>query len=88
MSEEKQYADRDIIGLDRAGGYYGRHVYSLTHEKLWEKSAIAAELGWRDMRMDSAVACLREIANDSGDHGWRLCAQARDWLREHGEGKS
>ena len=30
----KQYEERDIMELDRAGGYYIRHVGAMTAEKL------------------------------------------------------
>lgn len=48
----KHYADRDIIGLDRLGGYYIRHVSAMTAEGLHSKSDIAAELAWRDAEID------------------------------------
>lgn len=44
----KQYADRDIVELDKAGDYYLRHIIAMTTENLHDKSAIAAELAWRD----------------------------------------
>lgn len=44
-----QYGGRDPMMLDRAGGYYQRHVNAMTTERLHEKSDIAAELGYRDM---------------------------------------
>lgn len=50
MSNElNHYAERDAEELDDAGGYYFRHVMAMTREKLHGKSAIAAELGYRDM---------------------------------------
>ena len=48
-----EYADRDPIELDKRGGHYCRHVQAMTAEGLHEKSAIAAELAWRDERIDS-----------------------------------
>lgn len=45
MSEEKQYAPRDIIEL---GPLYLRHVSAMTGEGLHSKADIAAELAWRD----------------------------------------
>lgn len=51
MSEVKQYAERDAMTLDDAGGYYLRHVLAMTGEKLHSKGDIAAELGWRDMQI-------------------------------------
>jgi len=53
MNNDKQYADRDIMGLDLKGGYYFRHVDAMTGESLHSKSDIAAELGHRDMLIDT-----------------------------------
>ncbi|MES2180676.1 MAG: hypothetical protein V4493_01075 [Pseudomonadota bacterium] len=47
-----QYAKRNPQALDKAGGYYCRHIMALTTEKLHDKSKIAAELAWRDMEID------------------------------------
>jgi len=60
MNYKKQYAERDAIALDRAGGYYLRHVYAMTKEGLHGKSDIAAELAFRDMEIDRLKA---EVAN-------------------------
>jgi hypothetical protein len=51
MSEVKQYAQRDLMGMDYAGNHYCRHVSAMTSEQLHSKSDIAAELGWRDMQI-------------------------------------
>lgn len=51
MSEDNQYAERDLMALDEAGNHYIRHVDHMTREKLHSKSDIAAELGWRDMQI-------------------------------------
>lgn len=51
INEPKQYADRDEEALEKAGGYYSRHVLAMTAENLHRKSDIAAELAWRDMRI-------------------------------------
>lgn len=56
MSEVKQYAERDAMALDDAGGYYFRHVLAMTGEKLHSKGDIAAELGWRDMQIEQLKA--------------------------------
>ena len=48
----KQYAERDPCQLDRDGNYYVRHVSAMTREGLYNKSDIAAELGWRDREID------------------------------------
>ena len=52
-STDKQYAigQRDIEQLDE-GGYYTRHIYAMTHEGLYSKSDIAAELAHRDLQID------------------------------------
>lgn len=47
------YAARDIMSLDREGGHYSRHVAAMTAEDLHEKSEIAAELAFRDFRIDA-----------------------------------
>ncbi|WP_447881603.1 hypothetical protein [Serratia fonticola] len=45
----KQYDERNAMAL---GDYYGRHVHAMTVESLHAKSDIAAELGYRDKRID------------------------------------
>lgn len=56
MSEEKQYAERDLMAMDIAGNHYCRHVDHMTREQLHSKSDIAAELGWRDMQIAALKA--------------------------------
>lgn len=51
-ANETQYAQRDAMALDVAGGYYTKHVCALTHEQLHSKSDIAAELAYRDYMID------------------------------------
>lgn len=46
-----QYAERDAMALDDAGGYYILHVCAMTKEGLHAKADIAAELGFRDMQI-------------------------------------
>tara|TARA_R110000851_G_scaffold33896_1_gene90355 strand:- start:2719 stop:3234 length:516 start_codon:yes stop_codon:yes gene_type:complete len=46
-----QYAERDIMGLDKKGGHYSRHLSAMTSEGLHDKSDIAAELAYRDARI-------------------------------------
>ena len=43
-----KYADRDPATLEP---HYSEHVNAMTAEKLHEKSAIAAELAYRDKRI-------------------------------------
>lgn len=45
------------------GNYYCRHVSALTEESLHAKSEIAAELGWRDLQIDTLRA---ELAKADG----------------------
>jgi hypothetical protein len=52
-ASDRQYADRDPMALDKAGGFYIRHVSAMTREGLHSKADIAAELGWRDMLIAS-----------------------------------
>ncbi|WP_438455367.1 hypothetical protein [Vreelandella venusta] len=47
----KQYAERDIMALDKQGGHYWRHANAMTAEGLHSKSDIAAELAYRDARI-------------------------------------
>lgn len=48
---EKQYAERDAMALEKAGGWYSLHVSAMTTEGLHSKSDIAAELAWRDVQI-------------------------------------
>lgn len=50
------YRERDAWELDKAGGYYSRHVMAMTSEGLHSKGDIAAELGFRDMKIDQLEA--------------------------------
>lgn len=52
----RQYAERDIMALDKIGGHYSRHVAAMTAEGLHAKSDIAAELAYRD----AEIARLRD----------------------------
>lgn len=74
-SVEKQYAERDIMALDQAGGHYFRHVMAMTHEGLHSKSDIAAELGHRDLQiqqltaqLEKAKAIVRAVASMDEDY--------------------
>lgn len=49
--DEKQYAERDIMGLDKEGRHYSRHLSAMTGEDLHDKSDIAAELAYRDAKI-------------------------------------
>ena len=56
MSEQKLYADRDIMWLDELGNHYSKHVQAMTAESLHSKSDIAAELAFRDV----SIAILKQ----------------------------
>jgi hypothetical protein len=58
----KQYADRNPMELDNAGGYNIRHLSAMTREKLHGKFEIAGELGYRDMVIDDIIAALDKAA--------------------------
>lgn len=47
--KNKLYAERDEMAL---GQFYVDHVCAMTAEGLHEKSDIAAELAWRDARIN------------------------------------
>lgn len=55
---KKLYAERDIEGLDEDGNFYFKHVMAMTSEGLHGKSAIAAELGYRDSKIVELQARL------------------------------
>ena len=57
----KHYKERCVAGLDEAGNYYMRHIVCMAGEKLHMKSAIAAELGYRDMVIDQLETELAEL---------------------------
>lgn len=57
----KRYPEQDPIVLDKAGGYYMRHVHAMTVEALHGKSEIAEQLGWRDQRIDALEAEVAEL---------------------------
>ena len=65
----KQYAERDASALDEAGGYYIRHVSAMTKEGLHSKSDIAAELGFRDMRIDQLNHRINQLLTERNATG-------------------
>lgn len=78
MSEQvKHYAERDIMEMDHAGNYYCRHVSAMTAEGLHSKSDIAAELGFRDQRIDALHAEAEALRAEN--------AKLRTELAEQGE---
>lgn len=68
MSNQKQYADRDIMQLDEDGGYYFRHVDAMTGESLHSKSDIAAELGHRDQLINTYRELCGELVKALSNH--------------------
>jgi hypothetical protein len=58
----KQYANRNPIDLDKAGGYYCRHIAAMTEEDLYSKADIAAELAYRDMRIAELEAQVFSVS--------------------------
>lgn len=58
---KKQYAQRNLRGLDKTGGHYIRHVMAMTAEGLHSKSDIAAELAYRDALNDELLAALQAV---------------------------
>lgn len=77
MSEEKQYAERDLMGMDEAGNYYCRHITAMTREGLDSKSDIAAELGWRDMQIATLQLKLDALpAQDATERRIAACVNA------------
>lgn len=54
--------DRDAFKLDKAGGYYTRHVVAMTKEGLHSKSDIAAELAHRDYEIDKLKAQVEQLS--------------------------
>lgn len=63
------YAERDIDILDGIGGFYSQHVSAMTSESLRSKSAIAAELAYRDMLINELVIAMQQVIEcyDSAD---------------------
>lgn len=66
MSEKKLYARRDSYAM---GTYYTKHVMAMTSEDLHWKSAIAAELGHRDMMIDELCEALKAVLEISKEDG-------------------
>jgi|GEM_PF-4614638 len=82
----KQYAERDAMALDEAGGYYMRHVMAMTGEQLHGKGDIAAEFGWRDMQIAALQQKLDAVLAEHPDTrrmDWLVskCVEVREPLR-------
>ena len=67
-----------------AGGYYCRHVSALTEEALHAKSDIAAELGWRDLQIDTLTAHAENQAKELqlAQRFYSIVVKERDFERE------
>lgn len=74
---QKLYAERDPIQLDKDGSYYFRHVEHMTTERLFSKSDIAAELGYRDREIDRLRKELEEVERVVTD------TERLNWLIAH-----
>jgi len=55
---DRLYADRDVQAL---GQFYANHVMAMTAEWLHDKSDIAAELAWRDQKINQLLNDLQDI---------------------------
>lgn len=62
------YPPQSPIDLDRAGGYYSKHVSAMTGEALHTKSDIAEQLASRDMRIDALLGALAECTDGWKEH--------------------
>ncbi len=60
-----EYAKRDIIFLDEIGDFYCKHISAMTGEGLHSKTDIAAELGYRDYRIELLSKALRSLSKSS-----------------------
>lgn len=58
MTDMTEYAERD---LDAIGEHYAKHVSAMTLEGLHAKSAIAAELAWRDAEIERLRSCFTKL---------------------------
>lgn len=79
----KEYADRDIMALDKAGGHYCRHLSAMTGEGLHDKSDIAAELAYRDARIAQLEAdCAAHKSAEETQIALRQKADEREALKQ------
>lgn len=61
--QTKHYARRDLLAL---GDHFSRHMLAMTAEDLHRKSAIAAELAWRDAEIERLNVALSASAPAAG----------------------
>lgn len=57
----KLYGERDLEFLDMTNNYYSRNIVAMTAEGLNSKSAIAAELAYRDWIIDEQDKRIKEL---------------------------
>ena len=67
-----QYAQRDHRAL---GEHYLRHVSAMTGEGLHAKSAIAAELAWRDAEIERLRAAIEQHVAEAVAEEREMCAK-------------
>lgn len=58
------YKKRDIEQLDKKGNYYSCHINAIKVEGLCDESDIAAELAYRDCRINELERTVREFLSD------------------------
>lgn len=61
-----EYEKRDIIEL---GDAYLKHANAMTAEGLHDKGDIAAELAWRDERIEDGIASMNALIGYVNDFG-------------------
>lgn len=61
MNDKELYAERDI---DELGDYYAKHVSAMTTERLHSKSAIAAELAFRDCLIEQQAKEIEALTSE------------------------
>lgn len=69
---ETSYKQRDLESL---GKHYGKHVQAMMVEGLHSKSAIAAELAYRDVKIELMTKHRDEWAKDK----FEILGNVRDW---------
>ena len=71
------YARRDTKAL---GEYYTRHLAAMADENLRTKSAIAAELAWRDREIAELSAAIYDFQRDNSAPASTLTADTKQRL--------
>ncbi len=75
---DKLYDDHDSLELDEAGGYYFRHISAMTAEALHSKAAIACQLGYRDLMIDTLKAQVDTLKAQVEDLTKHIAALHKD----------